>query len=386
MKRVLCLIILTSVFLVSCKKDTELVKQFIEFDPLIEDLRINQIQTIGSHNSYRIRTDKDIFNAVKGLTSFLPDDLNSKAWDYTHIPIVDQLTLGLRNFELDIYYDPSGGRFYNRMGRALVGKNVQSGIEELKQPGMKLLHIPDVDYNTHHYTFKDALQTMKNWSDNNSTHLPIIILVENKEFGIGSILPVFSQILPFSVAAMDAIDKEINDIFGEGSPQVFTPDDLRGGHSNVLAAIQSDGWPKVKDMRGKFIFVFYGNEKYTQGRPNLEGRVMFQFSPVNTGNAAFVKIDGSSNLSQIEKALESGAFVRTRSDSNPTYAKKNITTSRENAFSSGAQIISTDYYIPDFRAGQPGWSDYKVIFPTNNYARVSVFDAPEELKGRALPE
>lgn len=384
MKRIFGITLILAFVTLSCKKTIK--EDPIPFDPIIENLPINQIQMIGSHNSYRLRTDKDIYNAVKGITSFLPDDLNSTSWDYTHIPIVDQLELGLRNFELDIYYDPSGGRFFNRMGNALVGRPVQSGINELKAPGMKLLHIPDIDFNTHHYTFKDALKAMKNWSDKNPSHLPIVILVENKEFGIGSVLPIFTQILPFTAAAMNAINQEIKDVFGDGSSQVFTPDDLRGSHPNVLTAIKTDGWPKVKDMRGKFMFCFYGNEKYLQGTPNLEGRMMFQFSPVNTGNAAFVKIDDSDNLAQIATALESGAFVRTRSDSSPTYAKKNITTSREKAFMSGAQIISTDYYIPDFRAGQPGWSDYKVIFPTNNYARVSVFDAPEDLKGRALPE
>lgn len=384
MKRIFGLALLLVFLTLSCKKTIK--EDPIPFDPEIEELPINQIQTIGSHNSYRLRTDKDIFNAVKGITSILPDDLNSSAWDYTHIPIVDQLELGLRNFELDIYYDPAGGRYYNRMGNALVGRPVQSGINQLKEPGMKLLHIPDVDYNTHHYTFKEALVAMKKWSDKNPTHLPIIILVEDKDFGVGNILPFFTQILPFTPAAMNAIDQEIKDVFGDGSSQVFTPDNLRGGHPNVLTAIQTDGWPKVKDMRGKFIFCFYGNDNYLQGTPNLEGRMMFQFSQVNTGNAAFVKIDDSDNIDQIATALESGAFVRTRSDSSPNYAKNNITTSREKAFMSGAQIISTDYYIPDFRAGQPGWSDYQVIFPTNNYARVSVFDAPEELKGRALPE
>ena len=38
------------------------------------------------------------------------------------MPIIDQLNLGLRNFELDIFNDPQGGRFYNRLGNVLVGK------------------------------------------------------------------------------------------------------------------------------------------------------------------------------------------------------------------------------------------------------------------------
>lgn len=383
------LILLSTLFLFSCKKEeAEISNKKIKktIDPTLDTFRINQVQCIGSHNSYRIKTDEDIFNLVTSvLAPFLPDDLNPKEWDYTHIPITQQLDLGLRSFELDLYYDPTGGRYYNRFGNVLVGKNKASGIPALNQPGMKLLHIPDVDYNTHHYTFKDALFTIKNWSLQNPTHLPIIILVEDKEFAVGDVIPFFAKALPFDKAAVDALEQEVIDVFGN-SNQLFKPDDLRKSYPNLKTAIQTEGWPMIKDMRGKIIIVFYENSNYTIGHPNLENKMMFQFSSVNSGNGAFVIVDNSSNITQIKNAVNSGAMVRTRSDAGTDEARTGNTTSRENAFNSGAQIISTDYYIPDKRAGTPGWTNYQAIFPQNNYARMNVLNAPEEHQSKPITE
>ena len=49
---------------------------------------------------------------------------------------------------------------------------------ELLSPGLKVLHFPDIDYRTHYYTFTDALNAVKAWSDQNPNHIPIFILIE----------------------------------------------------------------------------------------------------------------------------------------------------------------------------------------------------------------
>jgi hypothetical protein len=52
------------------------------------------------------------------------------------------------------------------------------------------------------------------------------------------------------------------------------------------------------------------------------------------------------------------------------------------AFSSGAQIISTDYYRPDERAPtDPGWSDYSVQLPNDVVARLNPVNGPAEYVG-----
>lgn len=388
MKKFTYIYIVSLILIFSCKKESSNVRTKAEktIDPILDTLKINQIQCIGSHNSYRTKTDEDIFKFVNTfLAPILPGDLNPKEWDYTHIPIIEQLDLGLRSLELDIFYDPQGGRYYNRLGNALVGKNVASGIQALKQPGMKLLHIPDVDYNTHYYTFKDALIAIKNWSLQNPKHLPIIILLEDKETAIGNVIPIFTKALTFDEAAVNAVDQEVKDVFGT-SNQLYKPDDLRKSYPNLKTAIQTEGWPTIKDMRGKILIVFYSNSNYTKNHPNLENRMMFQFSKVNTNNAAFVIVDKSSKLSEINTAIMSGAIVRTRADASTDAARTGNTTNRENAFNSGAQIISTDYYIPDSRAGTVGWSNYQVIFSENNYARINNITAPVQYQKKTITE
>jgi hypothetical protein len=49
------------------------------------------------------------------------------------------------------------------------------------------------------------------------------------------------------------------------------------------------------------------------------------------------------------------------------------------AFESGAQILSTDYYRPDPRAGTPGWTDFKVQFPNNELARINPVSAAAKI-------
>ena len=57
-----------------------------------------------------------------------------------------------------------------------------------------------------------------------------------------------------------------------------------------------------------------------------------------------------------------------------------------NAFASGAQIISTDYYKADARAGTPGWTDYHVQFPNHELARIDSFSAPDKMNLGTIKE
>ena len=67
---------------------------------------------------------------------------------------------------------------------------------------------------------------------------------------------------------------------------------------------------------------------------------------------------------RILDAVKSGFIVRTRADANTIEARGNSTARRDAAFSSGAQYISTDYYIPRL-----DFSDYVVELPANSAAR-----------------
>lgn len=337
-----------------------------------DSVPINFIQTLGSHNSYRIRMQKGIYNALRLLDLFYgkkstpADQLN-----YSHASLPEQLGVyGMRSFELDIHYDPEGGLYYKRYGNFLAFKRKSSGIEALKKPGMKLLHIADVDYNTHYYTFKEALVAIRDWSKQHPSHLPIYILVEPKEEGPGNRVkfPKFVKVLPFDQTALEAVDVEIKEVFGADTLRVFRPDDLRGSFSSLREAISAKGWPKLKDMRGKIIFVINGKmhhtDLYAQGHPQFAGRMMFSFSKKEKSDAAFVKHDNPYHQ-DIPELVNNGYIIRSRTDSPGKEAMQNDYRTSIKAIESGAQILSTDYYKPDYSL-----SEYKVQLPGGSKARL----------------
>ena len=71
--------------------------------------------------------------------------------------------------------------------------------------------------------------------------------------------------------------------------------------------------------------------------------------------------------------------VRTRADDGTDEAREGNYTDMYNSFASGAQIISTDYYRADPRAGTTGWTDYRVRFPNGELARIDSVSAADKL-------
>ena len=64
------------------------------------DVRINQIQFVGSHNSYKQAMSPLVFRALHLLDAKAAESL-----EYWHEPIATQLDLGLRKLEIDIFWD-----------------------------------------------------------------------------------------------------------------------------------------------------------------------------------------------------------------------------------------------------------------------------------------
>ncbi|MEL6356201.1 MAG: Ca2+-dependent phosphoinositide-specific phospholipase C, partial [Bacteroidota bacterium] len=149
--------------------------------PIDKELRMNQVQVIGSHNSYKQSIEPDL---MEMMVAFNP---KAKELEYGHLPLSKQLDLGLRGLEIDVLYDPEGGRYTRPKGLAMLegqGKLAQTyDTSELVNPGFKVLHIPDIDFRTHCTTFKGCLSTIKQWSEQHSNHLPIFITLNPKTSG-----------------------------------------------------------------------------------------------------------------------------------------------------------------------------------------------------------
>ncbi|TVR82342.1 MAG: hypothetical protein EA412_01615 [Chitinophagaceae bacterium] len=359
--------------LTSCKKDQQ--KRELTID--VEQKSINEFQIIGSHNSYRKMTYEPLFDFVMSIQELLPDQFNPEQWDYFHYPLQKQLqSFGIRNFELDIFNDPQGGNFYYRRGLSFVNEDEASGIDELLNPGFKILHLPDFDYETHNYTFKSALTEIRDWSTSNPNHFPIIIMVEAKNSGISDYSPLvgMTEVIPYDATSPELLDAEVKEVFGENLNGIITPDKFRGDYASINEALKERGWPKLADARGKILFVIQGSSLksfYLQGRPNLEDRAMFIFGePGQAHTAMVIRNNPVSSYEEIKELVKKGYIVRTRADANTDEARSGDTHRRDIAFASGAQIISTDYYRADPRSDtSENWSNYEVSFDNEAVGR-----------------
>ena len=76
--------------------------------------------------------------------------------------------------------------------------------------------------------------------------------------------------------------------------------------------------------------------------------------------AAFITMnDPVGHAARIERAVRAGLIVRTRADEDTVEARRNATDRRDRALAGGAQLVSTDYLMPDprfglYRVGLPG--------------------------------
>lgn len=336
----------------------------ISYGLLTQCLRLNQIQVIGTHNSYKEYATPQIFSLLAAFDATLASEI-----EYSHVPLAEQFSQqGVRQIELDVFADPVGGLYSRRVGLGVAGVP-NNPPPELSLPGFKVLHIQDLDFNTSCLTFVECLQQVDDWSDANPGHLPITILVELKDGNIPDPFNFgFTQPVKIRTAEMDALDAEIRSVFSPD--EMITPDDVRGARPTLEAAVLADGWPTLRDAAGKVMFMMdnggtYRND-YRAGRPSLEGRVLFTNSTPGSADAAFVKVNGPiGNVSYIQSLVAAGYVVRTRSDEPTRQARSNDPTQRQAALQSGAQWVSTDYPV----AGSSPFSPYFAAIPGGDPAR-----------------
>ena len=328
-----------------------------------DEIKLNEIQVIGSHNSYKIGIEKSL------LGYLLKKDSSLTSLEYEHIPLTEQLNLGLRGLELDVYNDPEGGYYSDPKGleivKAMGAEPEPFDVEQkLQVPGLKVFHVQEIDFRSHQLLFKDALKKLKKWSQANEGHTPIIITINAKDGEI----PEIRKPLPFTAEALQNIDTEIREVFDQGD--LITPDRVRGNFETLEQAVLTNGWPLLSDVKSRFLFVLdEGNEKinkYLKKFPGLKGAVLFVNKEEGNPNAAFRIInDPVKDFDKIKNLVELGYMVRTRADAGTKEARKNDYNRFEKAKASHAQVITTDYYLPSklFK------SDFKVIFENGRYER-----------------
>ena len=336
-------------------------------------LRINQIQVIGTHNSYHA-------GLLPGISNQLQQK-NPKAFaslDYVHGDLATQLDHGVRQIELDIFADSQGGRYAHPVGPKLVA---QAGLPPdpdpyangvMLKPGFKVMHVQDIDYASNCQPFVACLQIVRTWSLAHPEHVPIFILVETKQDTPDDAQVPWTKPEPFTVTTFDALDAEIRSVFA--ADEMIVPDQVRGGYSTLDEAVHKGNWPSIEQARGKVIFLMDQaavGSIYLEGHPALRGRVLFTNAVPGHPDAAFVE-ENDGDAATIAALVRQGYLVRTRSDSDTVEARTNDTRIRDKALSSGAQIVSTDY--PQFEPAK--WSGYFVALPGKMPAQCNPVNGP----------
>lgn len=329
--------------------------------PSLDALKLNQIQCIGSHNSYKQAIDPALFSMLTRT-----DSVRFKAIEYSHINLTDQLNLGLQNLEIDIYTDAKGGKYAKPIGLSLAKGQQPYNPAVMREPGFKVLHIQDIDFRSNCPTFRQCLAELKRWSDAHPDHYPVFITMNAKDDTIkrpGFVIPE-----PFTTPVLNQLDSVI--VAGLGRSKLVSPDDVRGTFPTLEAAVLSGNWPTMRASKGKFLFVLdeTGPKRaaYIAGHPSLKDRLLFTNSEPGTPEAAFVILNNAvDDQNRIRALVKKGYLVRTRADSDTKQARTNDYRSFEAAQRSGAQIITTDYYAKSNFFP----SDYVVRFPEGGYLR-----------------
>jgi hypothetical protein len=348
-------------------------------------LRMNEIQVIGTHNSYHRELSKAEHGAFDAIFGGAP--IYDALLAYSHASLPNQLRRqGARGMELDLYPDPGVGLYANPLLRQRLGAGPLPN-PEWTRPGIKVLHTEDLDYNSTCIRLVTCLSLVRGWSRANPGHVSLLILLELKATDPIAAALGGVQVPPWNGAALDALDTEIRSVFRPS--ELITPDDVRRRGLTLEQSVLQRGWPSLRSARGRVMFLMDNDpgpisDAYTAGRPSLQGRVLFTNSRPGRPDAAFIKRNEptDANLAQIQGLVRTGYVIRTRSDEPLSTVLSGDETRLRAALESGAQLVSTDF--PEVGMSARYDRDYVVALPEGGVARCNPVIRPRGCRSRKL--
>jgi hypothetical protein len=292
------------------------------FYPHDAELRINQLQAIGTQNSYHLRPSGQ---------AVIPQ------WDYAHPPIAQQLDEGVRQIELDIHYGADGS--------------------------FRVFHMPTADDRTTCAFLRDCLAELRLWSAGHPRHQPIFVLIDPEDDGDAVKLD----------GRYDELDAEIRAVMTRA--ELITPDRVRGTQPTLKDAVLAGAWPTLSEARGRVLFVLADEgrhrDAYSLGGTSLDGRAMFVYGDGDGPLSAIRNVpDPVASEAEIRLLVTAGYLVRTQADQDGVEARIGDTTRVQAALRSGAQIVSTNYPTP------AAITNYLVAIPTGSPSRCNPASAP----------
>jgi hypothetical protein len=281
-------------------------EQFVDFDLYDPNIKLNDIQILASHNSY-----KGMSTSLGRLFVGLGDSFDeARALKYSYQSITDQLKLGIRSMEFDL---------------------------RKRKDSFMLTHVPLVDNSSVAPNFALALEEIRLYSEHNPVHIPIIILMEVKTDWM--ILDhALQNIETEELLQLDALIKE------KLGDHLFQPADLMVDDLTVQETITTLGWPSIEEMLGKVIIVLHPNnynDRYLALDPTMESQAMFIGSyadDLNHDYTSFI-VHNNVDVESIASLIEQGYIVRTRIDDSLAFDQNRYMA----ALASGAQILTSDF-------------------------------------------
>jgi len=327
-----------------------------------DSLPLNHFRILASHNSYKKWPSEQEMRFLYKIRKQLGEENNPDMIDYGHATLEDQLSLHqIRGLEFDVYADPKGKSFRKRQ-IGFFARGVKKKCKEplLSQPGLKILHIKDIDFETHVFTFEQALLQLRSWSVNHPNHFPIYVNIELKEDGPGNSSRALQRLGFKKAPLFDSVAwSELNATIAHTlADRIVTPLDMQGDYADLRQRIDSLNWPKLQDVRGKFIFIVEGFNQDLRDIywSNPTDFPVFGYGEEQNRNCVFLlRNDPMHNETAIQDLVRMGYVVRTRTDAGTWEARRNDSSRKLAAFQGMAQIVSTDYYLPNLN-----WSAYCV--------------------------
>lgn len=271
------------------------------FAQSLSDLRLNQVQMKATHNSYHLR----------------PPIISVPAWEYDMPTLYDQFqTFGVRSIELDVHLAGQGTDY-------------------------EVYHLTLFDSRSTCRRLRDCLSEIRRFSDDHPAHSPIIVWIEVKDFTGGE-----------PIENLDLLDETLEAHLGD---RLFRPDDLKGSYRTLKEAVNTRGWPRLDQLRGRVLFVLlnskgYHAKQYTHDFRSLDGRAMFAKATsqrINEGVSwAVVTKVGIDKIERIKRLAQKGFLVATTS-CRAYDTEEACIENRKHAKASGAHMIKDDFVGPN---------------------------------------
>jgi len=225
-------------------------------------VRMNELQVAGTHNSYHTAPPIE-FDASHG---------------YTHEPLDQQFTGGVRAIELDVHQGAAG---------------------------LEIYHIAVIDPNSTCLMFRDCLETIEAWSDANREHTPIFVWLEIKDDTGGD-----------PITDLLGVEADVSSVFDDSD--LITPAWLSRGHASPRARIDAEGWPLLSEAAGRVMFIVLNRDEhaqeYTHDFSDLDGRIMFANAveaQLDLPWAVVTKIEGDLEQPSVQVAHDKNVLIAT---------------------------------------------------------------------------